>query len=116
MRLLLISTLFITAVGGFAFGQDTDLGSVTERHPAVFAPRPDYPLEARQQHLIGSAILILHIDKPSGTVTSIEVAKSTGHKILDEAATRAFLRWRFKPGLYTKVKVPIRYTMTGRKY
>jgi TonB family protein len=101
----------ITAPVTSGSAQDTDIASVPSKNHSIYAPRPDYPLEARRQHLTGSAILILHIDKPSGTVTSIDVAKSTGHKILDDAATGAFLRWRFKPGLYTKIKVPIRYTM-----
>ena len=115
LQTLLIQVLLIGATGAFGSGVDTNLESQVwkPRASAVSAPRPDYPLEARQRHLTGSGILILHIDKPSGMVTSIDVAKSTGHKILDDAATRAFLRWRFKPGLYTKIKVPIRYTING---
>ena len=81
------------------------------RRPVVYAPRPEYPLEARRQHLTGSGLLILHIDRETGIVTSVEIAKTIGYKILDDAAVRAFSRWRFKPGKYTKVKVPIRYTM-----
>jgi TonB family protein len=80
---------------------------------AIFAPRPDYPLEARQKHLTGHGVLILHIDRETGTVTSIDIEKSIGYKILDDAAVRAFSRWHFKPGKFTKVRVPIRYTING---
>ena len=109
--LLLLQIVLATATGALASGVDTDMPAAEQRDHAVYAPRPDYPLAARRQHLTGSAILLLHIDKPSGTVTSVDVVKSTGHKILDDAASRGFSRWRFTPGRYTKIKVPIRYSM-----
>jgi TonB family protein len=80
---------------------------------AVFSPKPEYPLEARQRHLVGSGVLILHIDRDTGTVTSIDIEKSIGYKILDDAAIRALSQWRFKPGKSTKIRVPIRYTISG---
>jgi len=85
--------------------------SEAERKRVVRAPRPEYPLEARRQHLTGSGLLILHINRETGTVDSIDLKKSTGHKILDDAAIRCFLRWRFIPGKYTIVKVPVQYTL-----
>ncbi len=66
--------------------------------PALYAPRPEYPLEARRRYLTGRGLLILHIDRKTGAVTSVEIAKSIGYKILDDAAVRAFRQWRFKPG------------------
>ncbi|HEV3056766.1 MAG TPA: energy transducer TonB [Vicinamibacterales bacterium] len=82
-----------------------------QKAPALYAPRPEYPLEARRQHLTGRGLLILHIDRETGTVTSVEISKSIGYKILDDAAVRALRQWRFKPGKFTKIKVPIGYTM-----
>jgi TonB family protein len=40
-------------------------------------------------------------------VTSVEIKKSCGHKILDQAGADAFARWRFKPGSAPKIKCPI---------
>jgi TonB family protein len=106
---------FTLVAASGAFGSEPDVSAESSSQPkrAAFAPKPEYPLEARQQHLTGSGILVLHIDKTTGTVTSVEVEKSIGHKILDDAAVRAFRQWRFKPGKFTKVKIPIRYTMEG---
>jgi TonB family protein len=106
----------VTASGAFASDPDIGAASGPEGKRVIYAPRPDYPLEARQQHLTGSGLLILHINRETGTVSSIDVKKSTGHKILDDSAVRCFLRWRFTPGKYSIVKVPIRYTMTGATY
>ena len=73
--------------------------------------RPDYPVEARRQHRTGSGVFILNINDKTGEVTSITVKKSTGHKILDAACLKAFIKWRFKPHHVTKVLVPITFSM-----
>jgi TonB family protein len=89
---------------------ETDAEWNSGKIAVIFAPKPEYPLAARKKHLEGDGVLLLHIDMPSGNVTSVDVEKSTGHKILDNAAVRSFLRWRFRPGTYTKVRVPIHYS------
>jgi len=83
---------------------------------AIVRPRPDYPREARLRHETGRGVLILHVDNRSGRVTSVVIAKSTGHKLLDDAAVHAFSQWRFKPGVLPKglVKMPIAYTMSPK--
>lgn len=83
---------------------------------AISAPRPEYPYEARSRHITGSGICVVTVDPGSGNVTSAEMAQSTGNPILDNSATSAFRRWRFKPGTVAKVKIPITYTMTGASY
>lgn len=76
------------------------------------APRPTYPYEARRRHETGSGKFLLHFDS-SGVVTDVDVAQSTGSSILDSASQSTFRRWRCKPGIYSKVYVPITYTMEG---
>jgi len=83
---------------------------------AVSAPRPEYPYEARRSKITGSGTCVMTIDPGSGAVTSAEMAQSTGSPILDNAATSAFRRWRFKPGTVSKVRTPITFTMTGAQY
>jgi TonB family protein len=83
---------------------------------AVSAPRPEYPYEARRSKLMGSGVCVMTVDTGSGSVTSAEMAQSTGSPILDNAATSAFRRWRFKPGTVSKVRTPITFTMTGAQY
>jgi protein TonB len=82
---------------------------------ATYAPRPQYPYEARSRHVVGSGVCVVEVS-PSGSATSASMASSTGNPILDNAALSAFRQWRFKPGSVSKVKIPITFTMTGAQY
>jgi TonB family protein len=81
----------------------------------IYAPRPQYPDEARAKRLMGSGIVSLDIDPATGSVTSARMLQSTGHKILDDAALAADRLWRFKPGTVSAVRISINFTMGGAK-
>jgi TonB family protein len=81
---------------------------------ALYAPPPDYPIEARDRRLTSSGIALLEVDQKSGHVTAGRMLKSTGHVILDNAALSAFKRWRFKPGTAREIRIPIHYTINGK--
>lgn len=83
---------------------------------AISAPRPEYPYEARSRHITGSGVCVVSVDTGSGSVTDASMAQSLGNPILDNAATSAFRRWRFKPNTVSKVKIPITFTMAGASY
>ena len=83
---------------------------------ATYAPRPQYPYEARSRHVTGSGVCVVTVDPGSGSVTSASMAQSTGNPILDNSATSAFRQWRFKAGTVSKVRIPITFTMTGASY
>ena len=83
---------------------------------AISAPRPDYPYEARRQHVTGSGVCVVTVDVASGNVTDATMAQSTGNSALDNSTLSAFRRWRFKPGSVSKVKIPITFTMSGASY
>jgi len=83
---------------------------------ATYAPRPQYPYEARSHHIMGSGVCVVDVDPGSGSVTSASMAQSIGNPILDNAAVSAFRQWRFKAGSVSKVKIPITFTMTGASY
>jgi protein TonB len=83
---------------------------------ATYAPRPQYPYEARSRHVTGSGVCVVEVDPGSGSVSSASMAQSIGNPILDNAAVSAFRQWRFKPGSVSKVKIPITFTMTGASY
>jgi len=90
---------------------------VRRKGVAIFAPKPDYPLEARSKHWGGSGIVLLDVETKTGEATSARMLKSTGHQILDEALLQAFRRWRFIPGrIAPHVKIPVTYTMEGASY
>lgn len=65
---------------------------------AIEAPKPEYPNEARLHQQRGSGVFLLRTNIQSGRVTQVIVARTTGHKSLDEAAVNALRQWRFKPG------------------
>lgn len=113
-----IAALAVSFVGTLGCdAQPQDEISAKEAKAMVFsAPRPDYPLLARQARYTGSGVFVLNIDKPTGVVQSITIGRSTGHKILDWAAMAAFIKWRFKPNTVHKVKIPITFTMSGWRY
>ena len=83
---------------------------------AIYAPRPDYPYEARRERSTGSGLVMLTIDPSTGSVTDARMAQSTGSGILDNSAVSTLRRWRFKSGAIARVHVPITYTLTGASY
>jgi|SRR6266404_3403212 protein TonB len=83
---------------------------------AIYAPRPEYPYEARRQRTTGSGLVILMIDSSTGSVTHARIAQSTRSVVLDNSAVSCLRRWRFKSGTVTTVQVPITYTLSGASY
>ena len=83
---------------------------------ALFAPRPEYPYEARSRRVTGSGAATLTVDAASGSVIEVRMSQSTGSSILDGATLSAFRRWRFRPQTVSQVQVPITYTLTGASY
>jgi TonB family protein len=79
-----------------------------KKEPAYNAKRPEYPADARRDHLTGSGLFALHI-AADGHVARVEALKSIGHPSLDQAAIAAFRQWRFRPRSIQLVRVPIRY-------
>ena len=83
---------------------------------AISAPKPEYPYEARSRHIMGSGVCVVSVDTATGSVTDASMAQSLGNPILDNSALSAFRRWKFKPGMVSKVKIPITFTMAGASY
>jgi TonB family protein len=77
---------------------------------AIYAPRPKYPKDAQGRHPIGRGIVVMEIDRETGWVKSAKMEKSTGNKLLDDAAIQAFSHWRFRPGTVRRVHSPITFT------
>ena len=65
---------------------------------AIHAPQPEYPPEARARHIEGSGVFLLRVHIPSGRVTQVLIGRTTDSRVLDAAAVKALLQWRFKPG------------------
>jgi TonB family protein len=82
------------------------------RAVTLLAPKPEYPEEARHEHLQGAGLFRLIIDEKSGTVSSVHVKQSTGHRILDEAAIRTLKDWRVRPRTVEYLVVPVNFKLT----
>jgi len=62
----------------------------------VYQPTPAYPEEARQQGWEGTVTLHLEL-RADGTVGDVQVARSSGHAILDTAAQETAKTWKHTP-------------------
>ena len=74
------------------------------------APGAAYPEEAQKTKTTGSGIYELRIDK-AGKISAVAIVKSSGSAVLDKAATTAFKRWRFKPGVFQSVRIPVSWSV-----
>ncbi len=95
-------------------------GAIAEAKPDYLNnPAPVYPLFARRQGWSGVVLLRVLVTQ-EGVVGDIEIKKSSGRKILDEAALKAVKHWRFLPAqlggmeLESWVNVPVRFSLEAR--
>jgi TonB family protein len=118
-KLIAILTLLPCA---FAFGSARDPSNYFYRvspanarlkvEPVWFAPKPAYPAEARRRHLVGKGLFDIRVGL-DGRAKSVDILRSTGQSLLDQAAVGAFRRWRFRPRSLGLVRVPIEYTFNS---
>ncbi|HYG06458.1 MAG TPA: TonB family protein [Stenotrophomonas sp.] len=85
----------------------TDTGPATDLSPTLpgaslqylQAPPPTYPRSALLDRLEGTVLLQVHVDI-NGQPIAVDIARSSGHHVLDRAARDQVLkRWRFRPAL-----------------
>jgi TonB family protein len=69
-----------------------------------------YPREAIERGLEGRVILLLHLD-PAGRVQAVEVASSSGHGLLDNAALQAAGRLTAIGGSARQVLLPVDFRL-----
>lgn len=80
-------------------------------------PKPVYPLLARRMGAQGEVLLRVHVQQ-DGSVAAVELARSSGSALLDEAATRTVRdSWRFIPArlngvaIESWVEIPIKFVL-----
>lgn len=59
-------------------------------------PKPAYPLAARRRGIEGKVLLRVEVSA-SGEAMQVQLKKSSGHDMLDQAALEAVRGWRFVP-------------------
>lgn len=62
----------------------------------IHNPSPEYPEMAIFLGYQGNAVIRIKVSS-KGTSEGVEVLSSSGHKTLDESATKALKKWRFTP-------------------
>jgi len=79
-------------------------------------PPPEYPELAKQMRQEGLVLLSVDVDR-NGSPIKVEIIKSSGFHMLDQAAFRAVSHWQFQPGrmgnlpVESVVTIPIRFTL-----
>src|SRR5438067_876393 len=111
MKPLLVSIAILTAVSATE-AQSSPAPPISHKVKAlaIYAPPPRYPTDARGRRPTGRGVVVMTVDQETGWVTSARMEKSTGSKLLDDAAVEGFSKWRFKPGTVRHVHSPISFT------
>jgi TonB family protein len=88
------------------------------QHDLIKTAPPVYPYADRARWHQGIGLFRLTLDKKTGSVVRVTVDKSTGYKTLDDSAIAALKQWRFRPGKWKEVRVPVNFVMskTQRDY
>jgi TonB family protein len=78
---------------------------------AIYTPQPVYRAEWAKQRLTGKGVVLVNIDKQTGSVTGARMLTSTGNQQLDGAALQAYSQWRFDPRTVavSQLKIPIEF-------
>lgn len=109
LRILILALLLAVASHARAIEADVTVPFELRWH-MLSMPRPTYPIEARERHITGRGICDIVFRPETGTVTHVRVLQSTGSKLLDNAAVKAFTRWRASPGKISYARVPFTFT------
>jgi TonB family protein len=110
MRTLVLVTGIALVTGCTSVKNGWNVQTERGKEIATFRPKPLYPIEARRDRIQGYGVAVLWV-APDGTVRRAEMLQSTGYAVLDQATLEAYRRWRFKPGLVKKVKIPVTFSM-----
>lgn len=96
-----------------------DLADLNARSDDIIPPRPDsrhrnlppaYPADAMRRHQAGTVHLMIQVTA-DGIPVLVEVAGSSGHPSLDQAAVQAVEQWRFTPARSAAGPVPFSFTL-----
>jgi TonB family protein len=74
-------------------------------------PELDYPIAARARHITGHGVFDIWFHIETGVATRVNILRSTGSKLLDDAIVKGFYRWRAKPKTVRHMQVPVSFVM-----
>ncbi len=91
-------------------------GAIAAKPDYLHNPAPVYPEIARQHRQEGLVLLEVAVTA-EGKPSEISIKKSSGYRLLDQAALNAVRRWSFRPAemasipISSKVEVPIEFRL-----
>jgi len=74
---------------------------------------PKYPYEQRARYIGGLGVVRVTLDLSTGDVSKAAIVRSTGVPALDNSAMEGFRQWRWKPGKWKEIDVPVIFTKPG---
>ena len=89
------------------------IASARPKADLLYAPKPEYPYSERALHNQGTAVVRMDIDLKTGNTAYVTLIRSSGFPKLDEVAIRTFAKWRFKPGKWKEVQIPVTFVIAG---
>jgi hypothetical protein len=76
----------------------------------LYAPVPDYPLEARNRFTLGAqGVYRLKINQKTGIVDEVGVMKRASWGKLNAVMVFELLKWKFKPGTIRRLDIPVAF-------
>jgi TonB family protein len=83
---------------------------------AVHVVRPDFPARAARFGYQGLGVFRVRMDPETGRAREVTIVRSTGHVAFDRKSLLALKQWRWKPGTWSQVDVPIVFLPGGPVY
>lgn len=80
------------------------------QHDMIKAVVPSYPDRDRILRHEGEGLFQLMLDLKTGSVAKVTVIKTTGFQALDTATVASLRQWRWKPGKWREINIPVRFT------
>lgn len=80
---------------------------------------PRYPRIAKKSGWEGTVLVRVTVEK-NGRASQVDVSRSSGHKVLDDAALKAIKRWTFSPArdgnipIKSVVVIPLKFSLKDR--
>jgi protein TonB len=100
-----------TTGSGSSQATDTSGSGTNQSRSKGYFPPPSYPASARSAKLQGSVLVQVTVEA-SGSPTSVSIAKSSGHAVLDSAARDTVQRrWRWPAGGPRRFTVNVRFQL-----
>ncbi len=109
---ILLCAVALSQLGFFSPCRATTYGTPTWPDLVTWV-HPDYPPALWRSGVTGKGVFLLKIDPRTGEVTDVKVLKSTGYRILNELAAKAFLQCKFKPGGRTQLTTSWNFVSRG---